>query len=385
VDLESLRNAIAVTGEQIYMNTGASGPSPSPVLTRIRDALELQSASGPASKEGNALNRRATDEAQAAAAGLLNADPDEIILTHGTTEGVHVVLHGYPWQPGDELLTCSLEHSAVATPASVLEQRRGVSVKRVEVAPDASAGEIIESIASGLSARTRMVALSHVEYTCGLRLPIGPIAHLAHEAGALLLVDGAQTGGAISLDVRELDVDFYSISGQKWLLGPQGTGALFVRREQWRALEPMFTTHALADRRAQNPDFPVTPRPLQRYRISSQSPALLAGLTEAINLACSIGIGAIEAHSLALARRLKKLAGSIPGVSLTGPMDDDVSSGLVSLAIEGRRPQEVVQELWDRSRIAIRAVNNPPAVRFSLASFNTEAEVDSVAGALAAL
>jgi L-cysteine/cystine lyase len=267
----------------------------------------------------------------------------------------------------------------------VLEQRDGVAVKRVEIAPDASAGQIIEAIASALSTRTRIVALSHVEYTCGLRLPIGPIARLAHDAGALVLVDGAQTGGAIALDMRELDVDFYSISGQKWLLGPQGTGALFVRREQWRALDPLFTTHALADRRAQNPDFPVTPRPLQRYRVTSQSPALLAGFAEAVALACSIGMETMEAHSLALAKRLKNLASSIRGMSLTGPRDESVSSGLVSLAVEGRRPQEVVQELWERSRIAIRAVNNPPAIRFSLASFNTEAEVDRVAEALAAL
>ena len=385
MDFESLRSSVAVTRDQIYMNTGANGPPPAAVLARIAAVMEEQAAAGPASKAGSALNRSLTDEAHEAVAGLLNADPDEILLTHGTTEGVHVVLHGFPWQPGDELLTCNLEHSAVATPAAVLEDRNGVTVRRVEVAPDASAGEIIEAMASALNARTRMVALSHVQYTCGLRLPIGPITRLAHEAGASVLVDGAQTGGAIALDMRELDVDFYAISGQKWLLGPQGTGALFVKREHWRTLEPLFNTHALADRRAQSPDFPMTPRPLQRYRVTSQSPALLAGLSEAVGIACSIGMEAIEAHSLELADRLKRAANSIRGVSATGPRDADVSSGLVSLAIEDKRPQDVVQDLWDRRRIALRAVNNPPAIRFSLAAFNTEAEVDRVAEALEAL
>jgi L-cysteine/cystine lyase len=385
VDLESLRSSLAVTRDQIYMNTGASGPSPAPVLARMAAVMEQQATVGPASKAGSALNRSLTDEAHEALAGLLKAEPDEIMLTHGTTEGVHVVLHGFPWQPGDEMLTCNLEHSAVATPATVLEEPDRVAVRRVEVAPDASAGEIIEAIASGLGPRTRMVALSHVQYTCGLRFPIGRIARLAHDAGAMVLVDGAQTGGAIDLDMRELDVDFYAISGQKWLLGPQGTGALFVRRDRWRTLDPLFTTHTLADRRGQSPDFPMTLRPLQRYRVTSQNTALLAGLSEATGLARSITLTTIEAHSLALAARLQKEVSTIPGVTPTGPRDADASSGLVSVAIEGKRPQEVVQELWDRHRIAIRAVNNPPAIRFSLAAFNTESEVDRVCEAIEAL
>jgi L-cysteine/cystine lyase len=381
MDLLSLRNSISLTQEQIYMNTGWIGPSPQPVIDIVRDALELEARSGPASLEGLALSRHASEEARIAVAGLLNAEPDEILLTHGTTEGVHVVLHGYPWQPGDELLTCNLEHSAVATPAAVIEERHGVTVQRVELAADASAGEILEAVAAALTLRTRIVALSHIEYTCGLRLPMEAIIRLAHEAGALVLVDGAQTGGAIAVDVRQLRADFYSISGQKWLLGPQGTGAMFFNRDHMAAIEPLFTTHTLVNNRALMTET-LAPATLNRYRLASQSPALIAGFAKAVGIAAEIGVENVEAHSLELADDLKGATGSIPGVTLTGPRDRDVACGLVALAIDGWQPAHIVKELWEQRRIAARAVNNPPAVRFSLHGFNTHEEVALVAEAI---
>jgi L-cysteine/cystine lyase len=363
-----------------------TGPSPVRVIGRMAEMMAQQAAAGPGSPEGRALTTAANADAQRAAAALMNAEPDEVILTHGTTEGVHVVLHGYPWRDGDELVTCDLEHAAVATPVAVLAERKGVVVRKVELSPKASAGEIIEAIASVLNGRTRVVALSHVMYTCGLRLPIEAIVRLAHKAGALVLADGAQTGGAVEIDVKAMDVDFYSISGQKWVLGPTGTGALYLKGDLQRTLDPIFTTHAIADsRRAPAVEFASGPRPLQRYRVTSQNAPLVAGFAEAADLLLSVGLREIEAHSLRLATRLKEGVRGIPGVELTGPEDEEVSSGLVSVAIEGRQPSEAVSELWERGRIATRGVNNPPAVRFCLAGFNTEAEVDNVCEALEAL
>ena len=384
MDLATLRDAIALTREQVYLNTGWSGPSPQPVIDSIRDALLLEARSGPASLEGLALARRAAEDARSAVAALLNAEPEDILLTHGTTEGVHVVLHGYPWQPGDELLTCNLEHAAVATPAAVIEERCGVQVRRLPLAAEASAAEIIEAVGAALSPRTRIVALSHIEYTCGLRLPIEAITRLAHESGALVLVDGAQTGGAVAVDVKALDADFYAISGQKWLLGPQATGAMYFRPDHLELIDPLFTTQTLVRNRALASETATTSA-LSRFRLTSQSPALLVGFATAVELIRGIGPAAIEAHSLRLAAALIAGTTSLPGVTLVGPRDADVSSGLVALAVAGWQPADVVHVLWERHRIAARAVNNPPAVRFSLAGFNTDAEVAAVADALASI
>jgi L-cysteine/cystine lyase len=386
MDLTALRESIPATRDSIYMNTGWSGPAPAPVVAKIHEVLEVESTSGPASLEGLRITRAATEGAQQAVAGLLKAGPDEVLLTHGTTEGVHIVLYGLPWQAGDELVTCDLEHSAIATPAAVLEERHGVNVKRLEVPTTASEAEMVAMVRGALTPRTRIVALSHIQYTCGLRMPIRAICDAAHEAGALVLADGAQTAGHIELDMNALGVDFYAISGQKWLLGPQATGALYVKHEHARIIEPLFLTHTLADSRSRpQAENAGPPNPLGRFRVTSQSPALLAGLATAIGLLQEIGIDAIEAHSNRLARRMIDGIRSIGDCALTGATDPGVSSGLVTVAIEGWEPRQIVEALWERWRIAGRAVNHPPAVRFSNAGFNTEEEVDRILEALATL
>jgi L-cysteine/cystine lyase len=165
-----------------------------------------------------------------------------------------------------------------------------------------------------------MVALSHIQYSCGLRLPLRSIADAAHRAGALLLADGAQTAGQIPLNPRQLGVDFYAISGQKWLFGPEGTGALFVARDLSRSLEPLFTTHPLADAWAERLKLIATIYPLQRFSAASQNIALVAGLAEAVRLMLEIGVEVVEARTNAIADRFRSRLAAMPNCSVTGPM-----------------------------------------------------------------
>lgn len=385
MSFESLRASIPAMRESVYMNSGWAGPSPEPVVARIREVLARESAHGPASIEGLRASREANEATQAAVARLLNAKPTEILITHGTTEGVNVVLYGLDWRPGDELLTCNLEHPAIATPSAVLEERFGVKVTRLEVAPNATEQEMLDAVEAAISPRTKVVALSHIQYTCGLRMPIERITAIAHRAGALVVADGAQTGGHIAIDVRRLGVDFYCISGQKWLLGPQGTGAMFVAEERARSIQPLFSTHAIADARAMGGEATAVQNVASRFRLASQSPALVAGLGAAIELLLEIGMEEVEAHANRLAERMRRGIEQIAGAYLTGARSGGVCSGLVSAGIEGWEPRQVVEELWQRWRIAGRAVSNPAAVRFSHAAFNTETDVDKVLAALGVL
>ena len=164
---------------------------------------------------------------------------------------------------------------------------------------------MIDLVTSAIGPRTRVVALSHIQYTCALKMPMRPIADAAHAVGALFLVDGAQTGGQIRLDVRALGVDFYAVSGQKWLLGPHGTGAMFVASEHARTIEPVFSTHSLADGRVQRAETAL-PTPLARFRMTAQSPALVAGLVKAVGLVQEIGLETIEGHANRLAQRMRQ-------------------------------------------------------------------------------
>jgi L-cysteine/cystine lyase len=382
MDIAELRELIPATKTIIYMNTGFTGPDPTPVVDRIRDHLQREAIAGPASIEGLTLVREATADAQTQAAGLLNADPDEIILTHGTTEGCHTVLHGLKWERGDELVTCSLEHNALANATAVLEERYGVAVNRVLTPPDASMQQLLDLFSAAITPKTRVVAISHVQYTCGLKLPVPEITEMAHRVGALVLIDGAQTGGTIDLDVHKLGIDFYAISGQKWLLGPNATGALYVNRDHFRTIDPLFQTHEIADKRAQRAETDVLANPLGRFRLTSHNPPLLGGFAEAVKLMRAVGLEQVEKQSFAIADRLRAGLRSLEGVSLTGPTDPGSQCGLVSVAVDGWEPATLVEDLWTKHHISVRAVNNPPAIRFSCAVFNTEDEVDRVLEAL---
>ena len=203
---------------------------------------------------------------------------------------MNVVIYGMQWKPGDEFVSCSLEHPALATPCQVLAERYGATVKAVDVAANATAAEALAAFKAAITPQTKLVAISHVQYSCGLKLPLKEIIDVAHAAGTLVAVDGAQTGGQLALDVQALGVDFYSISGQKWVLGPNGTGALWVKRDHIRNIEPLFTTNAIADTRALPGDGPGGGNPLMRFRIASQSPALTAGFGKAISLLQEIGM-----------------------------------------------------------------------------------------------
>ena len=378
----SLRDSIRATKDVIYMNTGFTGPSPEPVLERMREVFEKEASVGPASVEGLAQSRAISEEARAAVAKYFHADPDEVMITHGTTEGLHVVIYGMQWGPGDEFVSCSLEHPALATPCNVLEERYGVTVRRVEVAPNATKAEALSAFKAALSPKTKLVAISHVQYSCGLKLPAKEIIAAAHEAGTLVALDGAQTGGQFDIDTRDLDVDFYSISGQKWVLGPNGTGALFAKRQHIKDLEPLFTTNAIADARAMPGDAPGAPNPWQRFRIASHSPALTAGFTTGLSLLMDIGMKDVEAYCKMLGDRMRAGVAKISSCTLTGPTDDETTCGLTAVAIDGWEPRQVVDALWERYKIAVRAVNSPAAIRISTAHFNTEAEVDRVLEAL---
>ncbi len=365
MNFDELRRSIAGLDAMTYLNTGWAGPSPGRVLARMRETAEEESRVGPASPDGIALATRVREETTAAAARLLNADAQDVVLTHGTTEGVDVVLHGLGWEPGDELLTCDLEHPALDEPAALLAERRGVSVRRVRLSPKASADEALDTIRGAITPRTRLLALSHIMYTCGLKLPAAGIARAAHEAGAMVLFDGAQSGGHVRLDMAETDADFYAVSGQKWLLGPAGTGALYVRRDRHELLAPLVRSPGVGFFTG-----------LEALRLTSGSTPLQAGLAEAVDVYEELGPQRAEARIRELAARLRDGLSEIRGVAVTGPDDPEASCGLTAIEADGWAAGDLADALWERHRVAARTVGYPAGVRFSTAAFNDEGDVD---------
>ena len=374
MNTDQLRELLPITRDRIYMNTGWAGPTPMSALRRIAETLEQEAIIGPASARGVALTREANQAATVAAAGLLGASEDDVILTHSTREGVNVVIYGIDWQPGDELLICDLEHPALTVPANVVAERHGVNVTSAAIQPMSTAAEMLDLVKSAITERTRLVGLSHIQFTCGLRLPIAEIVEAAHDAGVPVLIDGAQSVGQIAVDVTDLGCDFYTMSGQKWPMGPVGTGALYVHPDRREMLEPLFSTNALEEGRAAG-----RRGALGRFSLVSTSPGLAAGLTESLRLIAEIGIDRIEAHAMNLGNMLRQRASIIKGCNLLSTTEQESACGLVTLGLDGWPPEDLVSVLQERFAVVGRTVHGPDGVRFSTHYFNTATEVDKVA------
>ena len=385
MDVEAIRQQIPVCQKLTYVNTGWSGPSPRSVVDAIKERLDWEMEEGPTTPDVQQRGRQVQQETREAVAVLLNADPKEICLTKNTTEGLNHVMNGLTWQDGDEIVTCSLEHGSVLIPSHFQGLRHGVNVRVLTFAPDEPRDSILQKIEDSLTPRTRLVFLSHIEYSSGLRMPAKEIRRITRDRGVMLLWDGAQTAGHIALDMKDLDCDFYSIPGQKWLLGPEGVGALYVREDRIEELKPtQVSGRAVVSDHNPYAIEEVTGT-MDKFLLSSTSVALQTGMLEAIKFAQNVGVNEIETRDVELATNFKNVLQEVSGVRVQSPMAPEDSSGLVTFSIDGLEPPEAVSRLWERHRIVCRQVAFPPCVRVSLHFFNTQQEVDRIVDAVAGL
>jgi selenocysteine lyase/cysteine desulfurase len=366
----------------VYVNTGWSGPSPVSVADAIKQRLDYEMEQSPTSPEVYQSGVEIRTKARAAVAWLLNATPEEICLTKNTTEGLNIIINGLPWSRGDEIITFSLEHSSVLVPSYFQQRRHGVVVKVLPLATHEGWEAILSKVEAALTQHTRLVFLSHIQYSCGLRMPVKEIRQMLKDRGIMLLLDGAQTAGHIPLDVKDMDCDFYSIPGQKWLLGPEGVGALYIRKELITEVEPM----QVAARAVLSPNdfhqFQPNTSSIDKFLLTSTSTPLQVGMLEAIRFIQEVGVGEIEQRNLDLATSMKQALQETAGVKVLSPLERQSSSGLVSFTIEGVDPKDAVAYLWAQHRIVTRSVSSPSCVRVSWHFFNTEEEVHRVVEAV---
>ena len=200
-----------------------------------------------------------------------------------------------------------------------------------------------------------------------------------------MLVDGAQTAGHIALNLRDMDCDFYSIPGQKWLLGPDGVGALYIRKD----LIPSVASLRVSGRAALSYDdqggFEPNSDTMDKFLLTTSSAPLAAGFTEAVRFHQEMGSDWVESRALALSKRLKKALSEVAGVEVVSPTEDRASCGLTSFQVNGMAPDDVVSRLWDQHRIVVRQVSELTCVRAATHAFNTEDEVDKLVDAVKGL
>jgi L-cysteine/cystine lyase len=380
-DWDAVRAQFLLSPDVIYMNTGWSGPSPRQVVEAIEARLRRESELGSTMPDVRHEKAQLMRDARAAVAGLIGARDDEVAVMYNTTEGVNAVLNGLQLGPDDEIVTCNLEHSSVMVPCYHQREFRGVPVTVVRSSSDDDVDAVLRRFEEAIASRTRVLVLSHISYNRGTRLPVDRIIALAHRAGALVLVDGAQSAGQIPVDVRALDADFYALPAHKYLFGPEGLGALYVRHDLIERLVPTAVAHGASVEYDFEGGFQPERASMKKFELTTHSGALLAGFIEAIAFAQQIGLPAVEARCRELAWRAAEGFDRIPGVEIKSPRDPALRSGLITFAIEGQDPNQTCAALWRTAGVVGRVVNDK-RVRLAMAVCNSEAEGDRAVAAV---
>jgi L-cysteine/cystine lyase len=371
--LPAIREALPATAAGIYLNTGTCGPLPRETARAMAELEGIELRTGRADISYLKDSAQRMDEARAAVAAVLGTQPRRIALTHATTDGMNIATWAIDWRAGDRAVTTSLEHSGALGPLWALRDRLGVNVAIADIGLGGDPAEVLAALDRAITPETRLVALSHVSWATGARLPIAEIVELAHSRGALVAVDGAQAAGAIPVSVEALGADFYSIPGQKWLLGPEGTGALYCSQSVMDRPRLTFAGYGSFE----SIDLALAGKPwpdARRFEVAGfHQPSILGFARSTSWLSMYIGLAWIHERTTRLAADTAAALADIPGVEVVTPRDH--MAGLVTFRIAGWKPGPALHELSQRTLAIARSIPPLDAIRVSVGFFNTEAEL----------
>jgi selenocysteine lyase/cysteine desulfurase len=333
-----------ITNQWAYFDHAAVAPLAEPTRAAIRQWLDE------ATEHGDAVWSRwarTVESTRQSAASLIGATPEEIALVANTTTGISLVAEGFPWTSGDNVVTLSNEFPSNLYPWLNLANR-GVEMRRVPI--DGSRVSI-PKIIEACDQRTKLITVSWVSYSTGWRLDVDQLVQAAHRRGILVLLDAIQGLGVFPLDVQQTQVDFVASDGHKWMMGPEGAGLLFVRRQHLNRLHPFgMGWHSVVN----SHDFSKIELQLRpdaaRFEGGSQNMVGMIGFGASLNLLASFGLSS-RASALApyvleitdeACRRLTVLGAEIYSVR-----EPDVSSGIVSFGFPNSDPQALRQHCFE--------------------------------------
>ncbi|HBI7148554.1 TPA: cysteine desulfurase [Staphylococcus pseudintermedius] len=310
---------------------------------------------------------------------------EEIIFTRGTTAAINMIAHSYGDAnvgEGDEIVVTQMEHHANLVPWQQLAKRQGATLKFIPMAEDGTI--TLEAVRETVSERTKIVAIAHVSNVLGTINDIKAIAEIAHEHGAIISVDGAQSVPHMKVDVQDLNVDFYSFSGHK-MLGPTGIGVLYGKREHLNQMEPTEFGGDMIDF-VDLYDSTWTDLPT-KFEAGTPLIAQAIGLQAAIEYIESIGFDAIHEHEQALTTYAYEQMSQIEGIDIYGPSKDK-RAGIITFNLKDVHPHDVATAL-DTEGVAVRAghhcaqplmkwLNVSSTARASFYIYNTKEDIDQL-------
>jgi cysteine desulfurase family protein len=352
----------------IYLdNAATSWPKPPEVLKAISEVMEQ--AGGNPGRSGHRFSiaaARVVYDCREKVARFFNApDPLRVVFTANATQAINLVLRG-TLKPGDHVVTTSMEHNAVMRPLRFLE-KQGIVIKVAQCKADGTLN--VSEIAKLIDRKTRLVVISHASNVTGTILPVAEVTAVAHQVGALALVDAAQAAGAITVDMQQNGADFLAFTGHKELLGPTGIGGLVINRNvDTHIITPLMFggTGSRSDSEEQPEDMP------DKFESGTANVIGIAGLSAALDWINERGMAAIREHNQKLTEVLLEGLSGIPGVTIYGTANARNSLAIVSFTIEGKKVSEVGFRLDEEFEIMARVgLHCAPAAHCTIGSFPT--------------
>ena len=361
----------------IYLNAANVCPASRPVLDRHLEFLRDFHANP--SFQNRDKYQPMYESLRAKLAAMLRAGPDEIAITRNTSEGSNVVVKGIDLKAGDEILITDHNHPSNNDSWKIRARREGLVVKSVPVKiPAASKDDLIAGFERMITPRTKVVAFTHVTSTTGIMYPAREIAELARKRNIWVHLDGAQSFGALDVDLQAIGCDSYSGSAHKWMMGPLEAGVLYVRAERLPQLWPSIVTAGWADNLKGARKLEV---------LGQRDDPRIAAFEAAVDFLNLIGMKNVEARARALASQVKKQLGRIPNLQLKTNMEPELSAGVVKFKLTRTGTKQAYDTLYEKHHIALAmtASGDSEGLRFSPHIYNEPEEMDRAAAAVAEL
>lgn len=357
-----------------YLNTAALGPTPRYVLdATLKSWYELES--NPVMMAyGDGTVHKATDAARSDLALLIGCSAEELLISRSATAAMTAVAFGIDLARGDRVLTTDVEHEGGSAAWKFLKDRRGIQIDVVSIAPtDHDIAGIVDRIKRALRPETKVISISHVITSTGLRMPIAEIAAIARDRGILCVADGAQAVGCIDINVKSLGCHAYIGTGHKWLMGPKGTGFAYISKDSVGKIRPVEREDGV------------------RFVTGSTgigSLPLLVGLGAAAQALRKRGMSEVERRTLSLRNRAYAGLKTIPKIEVVSAPPGPLATALVAFRLPDNIDSRILRkELLDKYKIVVKVEAKRwfNGNRISPHIFNTEAEIDAAIKAIRTL
>ncbi len=379
-DIELIPKDFPVTKKKIYMNCGSFAPMPLYTIKSITDFLIRCSEEGPDSTSAQEYITSLMKELRILVSRLINCEPEEIIFTQSTTEGINYVASGLDWKKSDIIIARGglHEHYANYFPWLNISKKYGVKLEETKIDNNGFFDlDKIDKIAKNKN--TKLITLSHVLYNNGAIMPVEEVGKIAKKQNMLYSIDAAQSIGTINVDVKKIGCDFLAFPGFKWICGPPGIGIFYCKKESAEMLTPKYIGGESAIiTKEKNLVYTSSP---QKFQTGFRNYVGIAGLVSSLKYIQRLGINNIRKMNMDVANEIIKGLGKIRGISIFGPEDEKLRTSIVSFVIDSVSPKITVSSLQEKGIIVaerdIVGGGKKKAVRASPHFFNTSNEAST--------